>query len=126
MLTLSYGYLKPQTGDKGSVFFPALEANIQQLNDHTHNGVNSSLIPASSIVATTQALVAADWVDVDGSGLYRQLVAMPGAMVYNNFSILAKLTATGNQYYPTIEKVTANSFYIYINDNSLDVTVYYL
>lgn len=124
MLTLSYGYLKPQTGDKGSVFFPALEADIQQLNDHTHNGVNSALIQSSSIVATTQALVAADWVSV-GGGRYRQLVMMPGAMQYDNFAILAKLTVLGHQFYPTIDKVTANTFYIYINDNSLDVTVYY-
>ena len=124
MQTLTYGYLKPQTGDKGSVFFPALEFDIQQLNDHNHDGVTSALIDSSSIVATTQALLAGSWVSV-GGGLYRQLVTMPGAMQYDNFFISAKLTTLGHQYYPTIEKVSANSFYIYINDNSLDVTVYY-
>lgn len=125
MLTLSHGYLKPQTGDKGSVFFPALEVDIQQLNDHNHNGVNSELIQSSSIVATTQDLLSASWVSV-GGGSFRQLVMMPGAMQYDNHCIIAKMTVTGLQYYPTIEKVTANTFYIYINDNSLDVTVYYL
>lgn len=124
MLTLSYGFLKPQTGDKGSVWFPALEADIQQLNDHNHNGVNSAPIQSSSIVATTQALSSAGWVSV-GGGLFRQLVMMPGAMQYDNFFINAKLTTSGAQYFPTIEKVTANTFYIYVNDNSLDVTVYY-
>ncbi len=124
MLTLSYGYLKPQTGDKGSIFFPALEADIQQLNDHTHNGSNSALIASGSIAATTQALLSADWVD-QGNCLFRQLVAMPGAMKYDNFSMLAKLTTSGEQWYPSIEKVTDNTFYIYINDSSQDVTVYY-
>lgn len=125
MLILSYGFKKPETGDKGSVFFPALEFDIQQLNDHTHNGVNSALIQSSSIVATTQALLSASWVSV-GGGRFRQLVMMPGAMQYDNQGILAKLTVSGDQIYPTIEKVTANTFYIYINDSSLDVTVYYL
>lgn len=124
MIVLSYGYLKPQTGDKGSVFFPALEADIQQLNDHNHNGVNSAPIASSAIIATTQALLAANWV-ASGSG-YRQLVMMPGAMQYDNCGILAKLTATMFQFYPTLEKVTANTYYIYINDPSLDVTVYYI
>lgn len=124
MLTLSYGYLKPETGDKGSIFFPALEADIQQLNDHNHNGVNSSLIQSSAIVAVTQDLDAGDWVS-QGGGTYRQLVMMPGSMQFDNFLIFAKLTATKSQFLPTIEKVTANTFYIYINDPALDVTVYY-
>lgn len=124
MITLSYGYLKPETGDKGSAFFPALEQDIQQLNDHTHNGVNSAFIASGNVTATTQALSAADWVSVAG-GKYRQLVAMPGALQYDNFIIGAKLTGVGDQYYPSVEKVSSNSFYIYINDNSLDVTVFY-
>ena len=123
MITLSYGYLKPQTGDKGSVFFPALEADIQQLNDHNHNGVNSAPISAGSIAPVTQALLAANWV-ASGSG-FRQLVLMPGTMQYDNFTVMAKLTATGLQYYPTIIKASINTYYIHINDASLDVTVYY-
>lgn len=124
MQTLSYGYLKPQTGDKGSIFFPALEFDIQQLNDHNHNGVNSAPVAGGSIQATTQDIFAADWVSV-GGGTYRQLVTMPGALQYDNFIIGAKLTATMDQFYPVLEKVTNNTFYIYINDNSLDVTIYY-
>jgi hypothetical protein len=31
--TLSYGFEKPATGDKGTVFWPALEDNIQQLHE---------------------------------------------------------------------------------------------
>lgn len=124
MQTLTYGYLKPQTGDKGSVFFPALEFDIQQLNDHAHNGINSAPIASGNIVATTQNLSAASWVSV-GGGTYRQLVTMPGSLQYDNFIIGAKIDSSEDQFYPTLEKVTANTFYIYINDNSKDVTVYY-
>lgn len=124
MQTLTYGYLKPETGDKGSVWFPALEADIQQLNDHTHNGVNSSLIQSSSIIAVTQNILAANWVATTG-GTYRQLVIMTGGLQYDNFMVNVRLTSTGHIIYPTIEKVSAATFYIYTNDNSLDYTLVY-
>lgn len=124
MQTLSYGFLKPQTGDKGSAFFPALEGDIQQLNDHTHNGVNSSLLPSTSISPTTQALSSASWVATSG-GTFRQLVTMPGGLIYDNFVVSVKLTSTKHLIYPTIEKVSATTFYVYTNDNSLDYTVVY-
>ena len=124
MQTLTYGYLKPETGDKGSVWFPALEADIQQLNDHTHNGVNSSLIQSSSIIAVTQDILSANWVATTG-GTYRQLVIMTGGLQYDNFMVNVRLTSTGHIIYPTIEKVSAATFYIYTNDNSLDYTLVY-
>jgi hypothetical protein len=124
MQTLSYGYLKPQTGDKGSIFFPALEADIQQLNDHTHNGVNSALISSSSITPLTQNILAASWVATSG-GTYRQLVSVTGGLSYDQFIVSVKLTATGHLIYPTIEKVSSTTFYVYTNDNSLDYTLVY-
>lgn len=124
MLTLSYGYLKPQTGDKGSIFFPALEADIQQLNDHTHNGVNSALISSSSITPLTQAILSAAWVATTG-GTYRQLVTVTGGLMYDQFTVSVKLTATGHLIYPSIEKVSSTTFYVYTNDNSLDYTLVY-
>ena len=45
--TLSYGFVRPATGDKGSVFFPALEDNITQLNSHDHDGTDSALMTAA-------------------------------------------------------------------------------
>lgn len=52
MDVLSYGYKKPQDGDTGDVFFPAIEDNIQRVNDHTHDGVNSAFIASQSPSAT--------------------------------------------------------------------------
>lgn len=124
MQTLSYGFKKPQTGDKGDVFFPALEDNIQQINDHTHDGNTSAKITSSSVNATTSTITSGNWVSL-GSGNYRQLVTMPGALQYNNYVIQAKITSSGHQINPTIEKVSATTFYVYVNDNTLNLTLYY-
>lgn len=125
--TLSYGYIKPQTGDKGSSFFPVLEQNIQQVNDHTHNGTNSAPLTPASVASVAQTLLAANWVLVSG-GLYRQLVTMPGSFQFENQFMRFLLNTApyvGHEIYPSLEKVTANTFYVYINDNTMDVKVLY-
>ncbi|MES2212774.1 MAG: hypothetical protein V4490_06520 [Pseudomonadota bacterium] len=125
MLTLSYGFKKPQTGDKGSLWFPALEGNFQQLNDHDHNGSNSARLTSSSVSVVTQAIVAGSWVATTG-GTYRQLVTIAGGLFYDDYQIGVKLTVLGHVIYPTIEKVSNTQFYIYTNDNTLDYTILYL
>ena len=51
--TLSYGFIKPQSGDPMATWQSALESDVQQLNDHTHDGTNSALISAKSISTGT-------------------------------------------------------------------------
>ena len=126
MQILSYFFKKPETGDKGSVFWPALEDDIQQLNDHTHDGVNSSILSPFAITAITQSLLAANWVATSG-GTYRQLVVMPGVATLNSHYVVFKdQTAFTKQLFLETEKVGANTYYVYINDNSVDITAYYL
>lgn len=124
MITLSYGFQKPQSGDKGTPFFTAMEANIQKLNDHTHDGSNSAPISAKSVASIQQALSAGDWVTYGGPpGFYRQLVTMPTGFVYDNvqfgFRIADKPALLG------AEKVSATTFYVYTNDNSIAPKVIY-
>lgn len=78
METLTYGLKKPETGDKGSTFFPALEDNFTQLDGHSHDGVDSSLIPSSSIAASELSVTGTGWVD-EGDGFYSKAVSFPGA-----------------------------------------------
>lgn len=126
MQILSYFFKKPETGDKGSVFWPALEEDIQQLNDHTHDGVNSALLSPFAITAITQSLLAANWVATSG-GTYRQLVVMPGvATLDSHYVVFKDQTAATKQLFLETEKVGANTYYVYINDNSVDITAYYL
>lgn len=123
MLTLSYGFKKPQDGDKGSIFWDALADDIQQLNDHTHNGVDSALLSSSAMTGLTQSVLAAGWVH-QGGGTYRQLVNTPGGRDIDNYQLSFK-DANGHQLVLTVEKVTDSSFYVYINDNTVDLTAMY-
>ncbi len=121
MLTLSYGYKKPQTNDRGSVFWSALEFDIQRLNDHTHNGTNSAKLTAASSMAVTIALASADWASI-GGGLYRQLATISGSVLFADAAIQFRGTTDGKSYYLDYLKVSASTFYVYINDNSKDIT----
>lgn len=125
MLTLSNGYLQPETGDRGSVWFPAIESNIQRLNDHNHNGVNSEMLTPEAFAGLTDStsLIPANWV-LQANGLYRAPVTMPGNTQFDTRSII--LRTNGRRLYADIEKITDNTFYVYVNDNSLTVTVLYI
>lgn len=129
MLTLSYGYKKPQTGDKGSIFWTALEDNIQRLNDHTHNGVNSAPIPVTSISKGTATISSAGWVS-QGGGVYRQEITMPAGYTYAGYQIMFQITGgthAGATVYPRVELgSSANKYYVYSNDNSIGLTALYV
>lgn len=124
METLSYGVKKPETGDRGSVWFPALADNCDWMADHTHNGANSPKLsgPVSAAVVT-QTILAAAWV-ATADGTYRQLVTMSGSLLYAEVALSFKLS-TGDVIYPTVERVSTNTFYVYTNDNTLTYTAVY-
>ncbi len=120
MQTLSHGYLKPGNPDTGDEFFPAMEDNIQLMNDHTHNGTDGALI-----ASTAQSILAVNWVAAAiGGGLYRQLVTVPTGYSYDTADIWFKLS-TGEVVYPSIERASGTTYYIYTNDNSLQYTARY-
>ncbi len=129
MQTLSYGYLKPQDQDSGQEVFPALESNIQRLNDHSHNGVNAAVLAVSSVAVTTQSILSGAWVS-NGAG-YRQAVTIPAsltgatpAQTYDMLGIEFRLS-TGERVYPRVEKISDSQYYVYVNDNTLNLTAIY-
>ena len=123
MQTLSNGYLLPETGDRGGVFFPGLESNIQRLNDHTHNGADSEKLTPESIAGLNATISPGDWA-LHTNGLYRAALTMPGNKVFDTTTI--RMVANNKFLYGDIEKITANTFYAYVNDPALTVTVLYL
>lgn len=126
MLTLSKLFKKPQTGDKSSVWMPAIEDNFQQLNDHTHNGIDSEKIPGSSVYAVSQVINPASW-SLVSPGKYSQIITMPGTMLYDQHALAFK--ETGGNRRPVIlavERNSSNTFTVFTNDNALAVTVYYV
>ncbi len=124
MITLTYGRQKPENGDRGSVFWDALAANIVTNDAHDHDGSNSPKISSANISHSTQAIASGSWV-AQGNGEYKQTVAMPGAITYDDSLIQFKNTTTGHQYHLTVEKVSANSYDVYINDNTVSLTAIY-
>ena len=125
MLTLSNGFQQPEIGDRGGVFFPGLEANIQQVNDHNHNGVNSERITSEAIIALSDStsLIPVNWV-LQASGIWRAPVTMPGALLFADTTIQLR---TNNRFlYADVENITINTFYVYVNDPTLTVTVLYI
>lgn len=127
-VTLSYGYKKPVNGDKGSTFFPDLADDIQRLNDHSHNGTDSALLSPNVISKFSQTLLAAGWVSL-GNGNYRQEATMPVGATFANSLMRFEISggaSDGFVIYPSIEKSAAGKYWIYINDNTLDVRVLYI
>lgn len=125
MQTLSYGYLKPESGDKGALFWPALEADIEQLNDHNHDGVNSAKLTAQAITGVRDAIVADDWVHVAG-GTYRQLVTTPPSVTYDDYARMFRITSSKHEVFPTVEYVSPTTYYVYTNDNTIGMDIIYL
>lgn len=126
MTTLSYGFLLPASGDKGTALWNALQGDITQLNNHTHDGVNSAPIPGKNIASQTQSILAANWATYGGAptGFYRQLVTMLAGYTFDA-NVVTFRDSTGKYVYPTVEKNDATSFYIYSTDNTLALTAMY-
>lgn len=124
MLTLTYGYKKPESGDTGASLFTDLAADIQQTNDHTHNGTNSALLTSSSLTVTTQSIASGSWSAV-GNGTFKQTISMTGGLQFDNVNVSFRISSSGNPLFLTVEKVSGTSYDVYINDNSLTLTAFY-
>lgn len=123
--TLSYGYKLPSTNDSGSTFFPDLEDDIQQVNDHDHDGANSAPIASTSISVSSVSITAAGWASV-GGGLYRQSVTVPNSKLLANVYPVCRNSTTGDILMLQVEKNTTTAAWVYTNDNTIDVKVDFL
>lgn len=127
METLTYGFLKPSNGDRGSSFWDVLADNIQQLNDHSHDGNDSAQLTPAALSGQTQDIDASAWTSV-GNGLYRRLITMPGTLQFDDVSMRMYITNGVDANFeitPSILRASANTYYIYVNDNTLTLKVIY-
>ena len=122
MVILPFGVKQPTTGDRGSVFFPALEQLCQKFSSHTHNGVNSALIAGAYISAGAASAPSANW-SLVSDGLYSQEVDLPAGYLYDNCAIQVRDSVTKEMIYPTIEKVSNTRIKIYACMNTLSYEV---
>jgi hypothetical protein len=122
---LTFGQKIPEAGDRGVPLFQDLEDNFTRLDSHNHDGVNSPLLTAQSFVGIAQTILAANWVTYGGPiGHYRQLVTMAPGFLFNTSKIGFRTTA-GQYIYPTVERVSNTTYYLYTIDNTSDVVAVY-
>ncbi len=112
------GLSKPASPDTGATFWAALAAVIQALNDHTHSNADSSPI------VKTQAISGASWGADLGGGKYRQTITLSGSLLYDSINISFR-DGSGYIVYPTVEKVSSTSYYVYSNNSALAMTAIY-
>lgn len=125
MLTLTYGYKKPEAGDRGATLYQALEDNIQRVNDHNHDGLNSPLLNPQNFVGTPQTILAANWATYGGPiGHYRQTVTMAPGFLFDTTKIGFRTTG-GAYIYPTVERVASTTYNVYTIDNTQDMIALY-
>ncbi len=122
MTPSTYGYRIPDTGDlaKGANgWFASLVYNFERLDDHNHDGVNSTLLSFSSFAPYTATLLAASWV-ASGSG-YKQTVTAPAGLTeFNEFTAKFIFTAPaariGEVAYLNYDRITATTIDVFCND----------
>lgn len=132
MEVTDYGYRLPEAGDlaKGtSGWYESIEFDIERLDSHDHDGVNSKQIDVSAFVPFTNTILAAAWV-LDGSGIYKQTVTVPtGIDDINNFNVKFIFTApagvVGQIMYVPYKRLSATTFEVYCNDNTAAFTAIY-
>ena len=117
-LTTGLKLQKVEDSDDVSVFNPALKGNIQKINDHTHDGINSP-----KTAGTVQSIPAGGYSDL-GGGNHRKTISMPTGISYDDVAVQIK-DATGERTYPTIEKVTSGTWNLTVNDPTQVYTATY-
>lgn len=125
MITLTYGQKIPESGDRGVPLFQALEDNFTRLDGHSHDGVDSPLLTAQSFVGVSETILAAGWASYGGPiGHYRQVVTMSPGFLFDTTKIAFR-TSGGAYIYPTVERITSTTYYVYSTDNTIDFIAVY-
>jgi len=113
MIVLSNGYQLPEDGDLGDVWFDALEANIQRLNDHTHNGVDSEKLSTSSIEAITDTIDSGDF-NLVGSE-YEVDFTLPALVQVDTSNITFRDATTRDPIYLKFEIISVTQIKVFSN-----------
>lgn len=114
--TLDHGLVKPANLDRGATWFPQLAANVQYQSD---------------ILSNSSVIAAAGWGSDLGGGNYRQIVTIPTILTVSPKSFtfdtlgIEIRTAAGVKCAAKVEKISATTFYVYTNDNTVDLVAIY-
>lgn len=121
---------KPSPKDQGDVVYDTMESFMERLATHTHQGADSEKISLNFTKEFQDLTVGVDltWTDL-GNSNYRASIAIPAPATYdgNLRQFFYKPNAGGNykEIKPSIEKIDATNFYVFANDNTIDLRIVY-
>lgn len=121
--TLSNGYKKPAIRDTD--WYDQIEDNIDRVNSHVHDGTDGDKLSALNITKSFSTVSSGSWGADLGNSTYRQTIAMPTGHEFDNAVFFIYDTDNNCQIFGEIEKIDANSYYLYVNDNTLNLKVIY-
>jgi hypothetical protein len=121
-------YEKPAAGDQGNTVFDILEEYMERMAVHNHDGGDSKEISLNIAKDIDTFVIGVDlvWSSL-GNGEYRATIPVPGATTFD--ASIRKLfyaptaTTVFKEFYPTVEKIDNTSFYVYSNNNQVDLKV---
>lgn len=113
MIILSNGYKLPETGDFGDVWFPALEDNIQRVNDHNHDGADSETLDATAFEGITQTVLAGSFAPSGDEFVASGVTLAGGSIDVDNKNIQFRDPTTKETMYLKWEKNTQTQIDIY-------------
>lgn len=121
-------YEIPDSKETGSSVFDKLEEFMERMANHRHQGKDSNEITLN-IQKAVQELEAGGvdftW-NLVSAGRYRALIDVAAGSTFDdNVRTYYYKVGAGepNQFYPTIEKIDNTQYYLYSNDNSINLKV---
>lgn len=112
MIILAYGIKQPTNGDRGAVFFPALEELCQRMASHKHDDIDSHPISGGVIKVGTVNAPNTNWA-LESLGIYSQTVTLPAGFTVANSLIEVRILSTNERVYAKVEQVTTTSIKVY-------------
>jgi len=119
-------YQTPEDTETGNTVFSILQDFMERMATHQHTGADSKEISLNIAKDVEDFTLGVDysWTDL-GNGVYRAQIPVPGTTTYDA-SIRKFFFDDGgdfNEFYPTVEKIDANNYYVYTNDDTLVLRV---
>ena len=113
MIILSNGYKLPETGDFGDVWFPALEDNIQRLNDHNHDGNNSDKLTSTNVAKFVQTVLTAAFAPSGNEFIAAGVTLAGGAVDVDSATVQFRDPTTKEPIYLKYVKATQTQIDVY-------------
>lgn len=122
-------YERPVSGDQGNEdIFAILEAFMDRMAPHTHDGSDSSEINLN-VSKEIQILTIGTnltWLD-ELNGNYKAVLPVPPPATFDDnqkfFYISRDSGATYERFYPSLNRLTATTYEVFSNDNTVDLKV---